>query len=70
MFLKHCPYCIILKTLPKMHKSPIGARFIVGSRQSSTKALSKTVTKDFKIILSKFPLKVAVLPFLQKVLAS
>ena len=53
-----------------MHKCPIGARFIVGSKQRSTKALSKTVTKDFKIILSKFPLKVAVLPWLLNVLAS
>ena len=35
---------------PKMHKTPIGARFIIGSKMSSLKPIGKTVTKIFKVL--------------------
>ena len=35
---------------PKMHKNPIGARFIVASKKCSTKLLSKAVSKAFKLM--------------------
>ena len=35
---------------PKMHKSPIGARFIVASKNCSTKPLTEAVSKIFKLI--------------------
>ena len=39
----------IMSGLPKIHKIPTGTRFIVASRKCSTKALSKIVTKAFKL---------------------
>ena len=36
--------------LPKMHKTPIGARFIIASNYCSTKPLSDTTSKLFKMI--------------------
>ena len=38
--------------IPKMHKNPIGARFIVASKNCSTKTLSKVVSKVFKMLFS------------------
>ena len=38
--------------LPKMHQTSIGARFIVASNYCSTKPLSNTRSKLFKIILN------------------
>ena len=35
---------------PKMHKSPTGARYIIGSKKSSLKPLGKALTKIFKVI--------------------
>jgi len=40
----------IMYWTPKMHKNPIGARFIVASKKCSTKLLSKSVSKVFKLI--------------------
>ena len=37
----------------KIAQTPIGARFIVASRKCSTKLLSKTVSKVFKLIQSQ-----------------
>ena len=42
----------ILYWLPKMHKTPIGARFNVASNYCSTKPLSDTTSKLFKMILN------------------
>ena len=42
----------IMYWLPKMHKNPIGARFIVASNQCSTKPLTKVVSKIFKMIFT------------------
>ena len=42
----------ILYWLPKMHKAPIGARFIVASNYCSTKLLSDITSKLFKMILN------------------
>ena len=36
--------------IPKMHKNPTSARFIIGSKMSSLKPLGKTITKIFKLI--------------------
>ena len=36
---------------PKMHKTPIGARFIIASRQCVTKELSKDVASLFKLFM-------------------
>ena len=36
--------------IPKLHKTPIVARFIIASRKCSTKPLSKAVSKVFKLI--------------------
>ena len=35
---------------PKLHKNPVGARFIIASKHCSTKPLSKTVSNVFKFI--------------------
>ena len=35
--------------LPKMHKSPIKARFIIASPKSSTKPLSRAITSAFHL---------------------
>ena len=40
----------IMYWTPKMHKTPIGSRFIVASKICSTKALSKSVSSVFKLI--------------------
>ena len=39
--------------MPKMHKNPSGARFIVASSKCSTKPLSKTVSYIFKLIFEQ-----------------
>ena len=46
--------------LTKMHKTPIGARFIVASKNCSTKPLSDVTSKVFKMIfhhVESFPRK-------------
>ena len=42
----------IMYCLPKMHKTPIGARFIVASNYCSMKPISDTTSKIFKMILN------------------
>ena len=39
--------------LPKIHKRPTGARFIVAFRKCSTKALSNASTKSFELIFKQ-----------------
>ena len=36
--------------IPKMHKNPIGSRFIIASKNCVTKKLSKNITSAFKLI--------------------
>ena len=36
--------------MPKMHKKPIGARFIVASKHCSTKPLTNVVSRVFKVL--------------------
>ena len=36
--------------MPKMHKSPIGARFIIASKKCALKPLSKNITSAFKLL--------------------
>ena len=36
--------------MPKMHKSPIGARFIIASKKCAVKPLSKNITAAFKLL--------------------
>ena len=36
--------------MPKMHKSPVGKRFIIASKQSSLKSLSQNITSALQII--------------------
>ena len=43
----------IMYWIPKMHKTPVDARFIIASAKCSTKPLSKAVTKVFKLIFSQ-----------------
>ena len=43
----------IIYWMPKMHKNPSGARFIVASSKCSTKPLSKTVSYIFKLIFEQ-----------------
>ena len=38
---------------PKMHKDPVGCRFIIASKNCSTKLLSKNVSKVFKLIYNQ-----------------
>ena len=38
--------------IPKMHKNPIGSRFIAGSKSCSIKLLSKYLSKALKVILN------------------
>ena len=38
--------------LPKMHKTPIGCRFIIASKQCSTKPLTKVISIVFKMIFN------------------
>ena len=42
--------------IPKMHKNPIGSRFIAGSRICSIKTLSKAFSKALKVILNHMKL--------------
>ena len=42
--------------IPKMHKNPIGSRFIAGSRICSIKSLSKVFSKALKLILNHMKL--------------
>ena len=39
--------------IPKLHKKPAGSRFIIPSKNSSTKPLSKAVSNVFKLIYSQ-----------------
>merc|ERR1711928_285663 len=39
--------------IPKMHKNPPGARFIIASKQCSTKKISKSVSSAFKLIYNQ-----------------
>ena len=43
----------IMYWIPKMHKNPIGTRFIVASSKCSTKPLSKGVSRAFKLIFDQ-----------------
>ena len=43
----------IMYWLPKMHQTRTGARFILVSRKCSTIALSRAVTKTFKLIFTQ-----------------
>ena len=43
----------IMYWIPKMHKNPVGTRFIVASSKCSTKPLSKAVSKAFKLIFNQ-----------------
>ena len=43
----------IMYWIPKMHKTPVDARFIIASAKCSTKPLSKAVTKVFKLIFTQ-----------------
>ena len=40
----------IMYWIPKVHKDPPGARFIIASKQCSTKKISKSVSSAFKLI--------------------
>ena len=42
----------IIYWIPKMHKNPIGSRFIAGSKYCSIKSLSKNFSKAMKLILN------------------
>lgn len=39
--------------IPKIHKNPTGARFIIASKISPTKQISESSSKAFKLIYSK-----------------
>ena len=39
--------------MPKLHKNPIGARFIIASSSCSTKPLSKSISNVFKLIFEQ-----------------
>ena len=39
--------------IPKLHKNPVGSRFIIASKNCSTKPLSKAVSNTFKLIYSQ-----------------
>ena len=39
--------------IPKMHKDPPGARFIIASKQCSTKKISKSVSSAFKLMYNQ-----------------
>ena len=38
--------------IPKMHKDPPGARFIIASKRCSTKKISKSVSSAFKLMFN------------------
>ena len=39
--------------IPKLHKNPVGSRYIIASKKSSMKPLSKAVSNIFKLIYSQ-----------------
>ena len=43
----------IMYWMPKMHKNPTGARFIVASKHCSTKPVSKAISSIFKLIYNQ-----------------
>ena len=43
----------IMYQIPKLHKNPVESRFIIASKNFSTKPLSKTLSNVFKLIYSK-----------------
>ena len=43
----------IMYWMPKMHKNPIGMRFIIASKHCSNKPLSKTISNIFKLIFNQ-----------------
>ena len=43
----------IMYWMPKMHKNPIGFRFIIASKNCSTKPLSKVVSKIFRLFIEQ-----------------
>ena len=60
-FCEHLGYKISAKEktlpivywIPKMHKSPVGQRFIIASKVCTTKQLSKDVSKVFKLLFQQ-----------------
>ena len=50
---ERCETLPIMYWMPKMHKKPSGARFIVASSNCSTKPLSKTISHIFKLIFEQ-----------------
>ena len=42
----------IMYWIPKMHKNPVGCRFIIASKRCSTKPLTEVVSKIFKLLFS------------------
>ena len=42
----------IMYWIPKMHKNPVGCRFIIASKKCSTKPLTEVVSKIFKLLFS------------------
>ena len=40
--------------IPKLHKTSVSERFIIGSKLSSLKPLGKAVTKIFKVIFCRY----------------
>ena len=43
----------IMYWIPELHKSPVGSRFIITSKNCSTKPLPKVVSNVFKLIHSQ-----------------
>ena len=43
----------IMYLMPKLHKNPVGFQFIISSKNSSAKPLSKAVFNVFKLIYSQ-----------------
>ena len=39
--------------IPKLHKNPVGSRYIIASKKCSMKPLSKAVSNTFKLIYSQ-----------------
>ena len=50
---ERCETLPIIYWMPKMHKNPLGARFIVASSKCSTKPLSKNISYIFKLIFEQ-----------------
>ena len=42
----------IMYWMPKLHKNPIGSRFIIASKKCSTKPLSTVISRVFKMIFA------------------